>query len=766
MDRDTENETVDLEGNVQIIYQDQHLTAQKVRINLRAKSLDAIGNVQVTSPKATMAGSRIIMDYETNTGVILDGYVQSGTVLFEGSMINKLSDVDYVANDAKYTTCTTCPEAWSFSGSKIRAEIGGYAYIKNSTMRAVGVPVFWLPYLVVPLKTDRQSGLLTPSVGVRGAGGLTYSQSYFWAMSRSTDSTWTFTNYEFRGPKGLLNYRYVLSESSEGEFDFGYLKDRVFGNDPRLIKFRKRDPAGNPVTDSIERYFLKYNHYYEMPEGFIQRAQINHVSDLQYPSDFPLDTLNHGDPATESRVSVTKNSAHHHWSVDSSYYQNLLQSNPLAGNEYAVHRLPEIRFSQTQKRVGNSDYLFSYDMHYVNFARSGSPFDNLTRGPSGNSLRLESTCNYADPAAWEKDPNCKPLQDTQFDPTTDLVRTGQRLDFRPTIYRPFRFNNLELNPRLTYRETHYFFPVSDERFESHSARRYLRADLTTRTTFSRIYGDFSSLQSERIKHEVQPELTATTIPWLYHPKHPFFGFDNSEDIPFEPNSTISDADLNGPGGLQFDMSDRLDNRKRLIFGVTNKLTRKYWEKGMPTYLQFLTWRLSQSYDVYVAERNPDGEPLSALTSDLTINLNYLEIYQRANYYPYQKITDTSTRVRLLNPKGDYIQGQHSFKYSSLNTGQDGDYPSTEGYQIAAKKGMRWLDFVGQMNFGVRPTRVLTAWGYGAQIKLPGDCLYIGITHFKPSLEKPPEAEVAVNFVWDGTSKPVLNDSVLSRFGLN
>ncbi|MEZ0391710.1 MAG: LPS-assembly protein LptD [Pseudobdellovibrionaceae bacterium] len=768
MDRDTENETVDLVGNVQVIYQDQHMTCEKARINLRAKSLDATGNVLITSPKANLAGQRIIMDYETNTGVILNGYVQSGNVLFEGSQIHKLSEVDYVADDARYTTCTTCPEAWSFSGTKIRAEIGGYAYIKNSTMKFAGVPVFWLPYLAVPLKTDRQSGLLTPTIGQRGLGGLTYSQSYFWAMSRSQDSTWNFTNYEFRGPKGLLNYRYALTESSEGEMDFGILKDRVFSDDQRLNTFRPPDARG----DSIQRYFLRYNHYYDMPDGFTQRVQLNTASDLQYPADFPLETLNNGDPAMESRLSVTKNSDYYHWGLDSSLYTSLMQSNPLGGNEFAVHRLPELRFSQTQRKIGNSEFLGSFDFQYVNFARAGGAFDNMDSpyDPTGDTKRQVDHTNSAkcnnpqDPFAWEKDPDCKPVYDGKFNSGTDLIRTGQRFEFRPSIIRPMKFQNLEVFPRLTYRETHYVFPdVLPKGMDTHNTRRYFRADLSARTTLSRIYGDFSSLQSERIKHEIQPEVTATTIPWIYHPQHEFFGEDNQENVPYESNPALNDAVINGPAGLQFDYFDRLDNRKVITFGLTNKLTQKFWEYGSPVYLQFLFWRISQSYDVYQAERNPNARPLSELVSDLNINLRYLQIYQNAKYKPYQKVTDTSSRVRILNSKNDFFQVKYDVTYPPGSEGEADIVGRTEGYVISARKGVSFFDFIGKLNYGIRPQNALLAWGYGAQIRLPGDCLYIGLTHFKP-VDKKPEIELGVNFAWDGSARPQLDESILTAFG--
>lgn len=757
MDRDAENDTVDVQGNVQIIYKDQHLKADKARINFRAKSIEALGNVMVTTPQAHIAGHQVIMDYESNTGLIIDGYVQSGNVLFEGSRINKLSETEYIADDARYTTCTTCPEAWSFSGSKIRADIGGYAYIKSSVLKFASVPVFWLPYLVVPLKSDRQSGFLTPGFGDSSDGGFETELSYYWAKSRSDDATFTVKNYALRGWKGLFNYRYVLNENSQGEMDVGFLQDRVFGSDARLNKFRPLQTQNEP----LDRYFLRYGHYYDMPDGYVHRLQLNNASDLQYPKDFPKETGNHGDTAMENRMSITKNTQDQHYSMDMSYYKNLIQSNPMAGNDAAVHRLPELRFSQVQTRMGKSDFLYSLDLNYTNFYRSQFSYDdiNVAYNPdpaATNDRFVNSNCGTK---GWETDPNCSPVHDGRYDSGKDLIRTGQRLDFRPTIYRPFKINNFELLPKLSYQETQYLFPVGED---SRNIRRLLRADVSARTTFSRIYGDFSSLQSERIKHEIQPEVAITAIPWIHHPQHEFFGsqLDNSS---YSSQSNISDADLNGPAGLQFDYSDRLVNRRLLTFAFSNKLTRKSWENGSPNYLQFLNWRLAQSYDSYLAERNPNGQPLSELSSDLQLTLAPFDIYQNANYYPYQRVTNTSTRVRMTSSRGDYLEIQHALLYN-ISPGRDVDIGGrTEEYTYTLKKTAKWVDVLAKIIYDQSQAQRIKSWGYGFQIKPPGDCFAINFIQYRITGGAQVTSAYA-SFMWDGNPSKTPSDDILRDIG--
>ncbi len=439
--RDTERDTVDLVGHVQIIYGEQHLSAERALVNFRSKSVDASGSVTIINPKATIGGDRVVMDLETNTGIIYHGYVQAASVSFEGKTLFKLSDNEFIADDAKYTTCNNCPETWSFTGTKIRAQLGGYAYIKNAVLRIGTFPIFPMPYLLVPLKSDRQSGLLTPDFEHSDTGGLTFGESYFWVINRSEDATLTLKNYENRGLKGLMDYRYALSEKSEGSLNLGILQDRAFASDKRFQTFLKN---GDDTT-LVNRWFLKYNHYQDLPNGFVHRAQFNNSADLQYPKDFPLETMNNGDSAMENRMSISQATDNFFWMVDSSYYINLLQSNPSGTNSDSVQRLPELRANQGLTKIGDSDALFSWDLDLVNFSRTSNyGFDSLNQGytPGANrylsAVDATGTTGPCGNIQWETSPLCHEYHDALFVPGKDLIRTGQRMDGQIKLERPFQ----------------------------------------------------------------------------------------------------------------------------------------------------------------------------------------------------------------------------------------------------------------------------------------------------------------------------------------
>lgn len=755
--RDTENQTMELEGNVQVIFQNQHIKADKAKVNFRTRQAELNGHVEISSQKTVVGGSSAILDYENNTGIIYNGFVQSGPVVFSGAILQKAGEDEYYVSDAEYTTCTNCPATWGFTGTNIRAELGGYAYIKNSFLKIYSVPVFWLPYLIVPLKSDRQTGILTPRFENSRTGGWAISESFFWAISRNTDATFSFTNYEKRGLKGLAEYRYVLGEHSYGNFNSGFIVDRAFKNESRVNDFEAPERKGQ----DINRWFTKYEHYYEMPQDYIQRTQINVASDLQYPKDFPEETLNHGDPAMENRISLTKNNFDQHLSIDSSYYINLLQSNALASNNNSVHRFPEIRLSQTQQKLAHSPFLYSYDLNYVNFTRSGQSFDNLKYSADRSIRYVKSSC--PDNPNFDQDPNCSMIQDGEFDPDNDLLRTGQRLDATGTLSRPFSIGGYaDFLPSVSYRETHYHFNAGENLT---NVRRYARATLSAKTTLSRVYGSLEDPKAERYKHDIQPEVIATTIPWLHHPHHRFFGTADEVDGTFYYNDHLSDANTSSPYGIQFDYTDRIYDRGLVTFVLNNKLVQKKWVGDLPEYMQIASFKLFQSYDTYQANRrNRTREPWSDLTAILDVRLKQFQTYTILSHMPDKHVTNISSRVRLNNDYGQFFQIQLTKTYNRNEV--DLQRTRVEDYTFAAGFTSGYLNLMGKFVYNANETTrkdKIKSWAYVAQLKPPGDCWVINITQYLPTGG---DARTYVSFLfnYDGVPKPALPPETLDLYG--
>lgn len=759
---DTDKDVIQLSGQVKIIYQNQQIQANHATLFLRSKNALFQGSVSITSPQADIVGNEVTLDYEGQTGLIKNGYVKSGNIVFQGSLIQKLGESEFYVLDADYTSCTNCPAGWSFQGNQIRAELGGYAYLKNTFFRVGGIPILWLPYLVVPLKSQRETGLLSPSFDHYDDKGLVVSQGFFWAISRSTDATFHFLNYEKAGPKLLTEYRYVLAEQSFGTIQAGTIRDRSFANESRYNLYRSNNNKYSPIN----RWFIKYDHYFDLPNGYVNRANLNLASDLQYPKDFPKETLNHGDPSMENRVSFTKNTNSQHFSIDTSYNVNLLHADPLASNEDAVHRLPEFKFSQMNTSIGTTGLMYSFDLDYTNFTRSGSSFDPISTTLNGTKYvtnkQNDPRCDNAGNEA------CETLSTTAYDPSKDLIRTGQRLDLKPTLSYPVKLSYMDVLPRVSYRETRYVFDVEQDR---QNIRRYLRAEISGRTTFSKIYAPDNEAKANRYKHEIIPEVTYTVIPWRDQRSHPFFGTTQSNEAPFSSRDKISDADLANGYGLQFDYNDRIFDRNLVTFSILNKLIKKQWNQDQSSYQKVASFRVYQSYDLYQESLDsPNKQPWSDVGAILEVNFPHFATYTRMNYFPYQRVSNIYSSVKVSNDDGQFFKIGLNREYTIAPKGDVDTRTRTEDLSFAAGFTSGYVNLMGGLVYNLnwlnsKSDNKIKKTTWITQFKPPGDCWVVNF-YRDQVIGGVSSWHLDFSFTFDGKPTPPLPPETLSTYGFD
>jgi LPS-assembly protein len=734
MDRDLEKRVIHLNGHVQVVFSGQHLSCDNAEINLKNQQIVASGHVIMSSERVHVEGDKIVFNYKQNTGHIFNGFVSSGQVVFEGDIIQKVGQDHYLATNAEYTACETCPPGWSFSGKMIDAEIGGYARIRRPVFRVGGVPILILPSLIVPLKSARQSGFLVPSLAFSGRGGAALSESYFWAIDRSRDLTITPKVYEKLGYKLHADYRYVLTENSQGRLQTAWINDHAF-------------PTDSGFEGNFDRWFGWYTHHLEMPSGYVHRADLKGVSDLRYPRDFPDELPGHGDPALDNHISIANASEDQFGSAQVDIYTNLLRKNPLADNEDAVHRAPEIKYSVKEQALFDTGLYASLDANFVNFTRERYNYDDLQQSglrrvplPFGERDRIQ--------------------RDGKYDAATDLFRTGQRLDIRPQINYPFQFFKLfEVVPQVSYRETQYrFFPTEDalnSGFSETAARRYLQTDLTVKTEFTKVYG-LDNPEGRRMKHSIEPQIGYSYIPWSRRPNHPFFGEFRGLQYSrqYEP---ISDNDLNFQSlsggepntGLQFDYEDRTYDKQIFDFGITNRLTRKTFLNGTADYKTVGLFRIWQSYDFNEAKA-PTPHPWSSVNTLLDMRFDHFETNSTATYNGYAKVTNISSRVRgMITPK-QFLEVGYTRNFiltDEYAVAEDGE---TRNFWWGAGLTSRYLEAVGQFDYEARDWK-LQSFTYALNLRPPGKCWLIKFEH-RLVVGGSPDFKGSISFDFGGENK--------------
>ena len=738
LSRDSEKGLVQLDGDVQIIYQNQHFKADQVEINTKKKMAHLKGRVQIQSIDYEIGGDEINLDYLSNQAMIINGYVQSNNIRFQGALIEQRGVNSFFVVNANYTTCTNCPSTWSFNSHQIKAELGGYAFLKNTFLEVSGVPLFWLPYLIVPLKNERQTGFLFPEFGYIPNRNLTLSESFFWAISPSSDATFTLKNYELGGLKQLIEYRYALTNFSFGQINVSNFNDKVFSSDGLLNDYRQIDKKNT----QFQRWSAQGYAQHEINPNTHGRFKLNLISDLQYPKEFYDEFKNYADGGLENGFSISHNTQNSLYQMNTYYYKHLLTSNPISPNDSAVHKLPELKFDSTLYKLNDLPLYVGTTFQFDTFYRD-KKWDDLSY--SSSYSQKYATNDTLDPRCDNNTRlECLTQTDNIYNENNDLLRTGKRLNSQinltTTAFTPA--DSITLSPKASYNLTNYFFDEGTQRYNS---RQFVKFDIASRSRFYNIYE--SETHNLKYKHEFIPELVYTNIPWVEQNAHPFFGNIAHGEKPFSSRNNLSDSDFNNQYGVQYDYNDRIYDRHLVTLTLLNRVIKKRLPDN--TYENTLDFRLSQSYDIYQVQQSKDGskEPLSDLSGTLTYLNESFTLTNQFNYYPYISATNSSTSISYLNDKQQYFK----IGYNSKRT----EEPRTDDILLALGFVTKYINVLSGFVIDTSENRSsdsrLKQFSMIAQLKPPGECWAINL--YRDQKVGTQSAEIKVRFVFSFDGKP-------------
>jgi len=180
---------------VTIEYQDVKLTARSVHGSLKKKTVVAEGDVTFEQGASRMQGVRLELDLAEKTGVLTDGRMDlEGGLHLEGATLAKVGPRTFTLTDGMMTSCEVCEgqdPSWKFKVKSARVTLEEFARLKGVTFSMGGVPLLWTPYLIWPALRDRASGFLIPGFGYNSNRGGYLGMSYYWAISRSADATFS-----------------------------------------------------------------------------------------------------------------------------------------------------------------------------------------------------------------------------------------------------------------------------------------------------------------------------------------------------------------------------------------------------------------------------------------------------------------------------------------------------------------------------------------------------------------------------------------------
>ncbi len=328
------------------------------------ETLRAEGDVTLSRGNEVLQGSHFDLDLATETASVFDVEGNIGTdFFFSGSAIHAHGEDRFTILDAQFTACEVedgkTPD-WSFRTKQVNVNANGYAKARGLSFRARKAPLIYLPYMMLPVKSSRVSGFLTPKPGFSTRRGPSLGIAYFWAINRSYDATFNadlyagapadgtnaFSNRPFWGLG--TEFRYRPSEGTEGIFD-GYLID-----DTELDE---------------KRWRVRWNHQSEqLPAGFRAVVRVEEVSDFDFFRDFERRVDRNSKRQLYSTAFMSGNWGNHSLNVQLDQRKTFIS----AERTIELRQLPEIEYKLRSTRLGESPLYVQMksSLHYLDTNRS------------------------------------------------------------------------------------------------------------------------------------------------------------------------------------------------------------------------------------------------------------------------------------------------------------------------------------------------------------------------------------------------------------
>lgn len=559
------------QGEVRVVQAERSIDADWLVFNRVTRRGIAAGNVRVDDGDTVLEARFLEFDHLAERGLVLTGRLDLGEDDFRmaaGELI-KTGDKTYRAVDASFTTCR-CPEdddrlPWQLNAGKADVELGGYAMVTNTTIDVLGVPTVWVPWMMVPIKTERATGILPPELGIGGSNGWEVAVPFFWAARDNVNVIATPRYMTERGFKPELTVEAVYGRESEMELYGSYIRDQdaetftddVFDDMGVLTGTKERTVA------SKNRWAVGFDNDVHLPEGVRIRSDIQVVSDNDYVRDFSDFRDLRKDRFLESRVFGFGHfgAAGSGGLVVGGVYVDDRQNPDFDDRDkFVMQRAPDATLAWMPTPIpGAAGLSFEMGADYAHFR----PYERAEIALDLDESQIVGDDLFADIGiaaivGVPSDPDDRMrfgVGDGRFQEGEPLNDYGHRVVLHPRVALPFRVADVvQVHPQVGWQQTLY-----TTRAQSFEQRGLVtaRADVTTQ-----VIGDLDLPGLPPILHRVEPRVGWAFVSDVSQRGNPLF-------VPPTrvPQDRIRQLSL---GNVVGDSADRIESTNLLTVGAGNR----------------------------------------------------------------------------------------------------------------------------------------------------------------------------------------------------
>ncbi|WP_162137848.1 LPS-assembly protein LptD [Halobacteriovorax marinus] len=347
--RRSKNNEFEAVGNVIINHERNSIYGEKASISFKTGDAEVLGNVRYISSDMTVFGSKMEYNFNSSYLGVYNGKIINSNYTVVGKYLAKISENVFIGREAEYTTCRDCPESWSILGKEVQITKNEYIRIKHAYIKVNGVVVMYVPYIVLPIKKDRESGLLFPKIKIDSKESVHFGLPYFWAISDHNDLTFTPMVRGRRGLSGELQFRQAIRGETWLELNTIGVNDRIWtpGKDDYEVSGTHNQRLGGDFEfHSFLDNTVNFHTY------FSGMSDLDQVRDLESYYD---KRLRSSDLGLESYLNIYNSLFDIGAEVE--FKRNLLFENPKGFDHDYVQTLPRVHFNSIPFYLWQGDFF-------------------------------------------------------------------------------------------------------------------------------------------------------------------------------------------------------------------------------------------------------------------------------------------------------------------------------------------------------------------------------------------------------------------------
>ncbi|EMC0023730.1 LPS assembly protein LptD [Enterobacter cloacae] len=374
-------------GSVDINQGNSRLQADEVQLHQKqpegaaepVRTVDALGNVHYDDNQVILKGPKAWSNLNTKDTNVWEGDYQMVGRQGRGKadLMKQRGENRYtILENGSFTSCLPGSNTWSVVGSEVihdREE--QVAEIWNARFKLGPVPVFYSPYLQLPVGDKRRSGFLIPNAKYSTSNYFEFYLPYYWNIAPNMDATITPHYIHKRGNVMWENELRYLTQAGTGLMELDYLpSDKVFHDE-------------HPTEGDKHRWMYFWRHAGVMDQVWRFNVDYTKVSDPYYFNDFDSKYGSSTDGYATQKFSVGYAIQNFNATVSTKQFQVFdSQTRSTYGAE------PQLDVNWYQNDVGPFDTrVYAQAVHFVN---TNSDMPEATR------VHLEPTINLPVSNNW------------------------------------------------------------------------------------------------------------------------------------------------------------------------------------------------------------------------------------------------------------------------------------------------------------------------------------------------------------------------------